>query len=164
MPARAFHHRLLLLLLALSLSACGFRLAGSYNPPALVDSLSMVTSQFNRQQRLALEKSLDSAGIRVVEQADADLPVLTVGFKPIHEPIVAFSGSGTSLLQITRQLSFGLKSSSGEVLLQSSTLRRQKNIELDSNQLLSSVAEQASVAEKLESDLYDQLIRSLNRL
>ena len=151
-----------MLLFAFSLSACGFRLAGSSSSQASFESLRLVTSHFSKQQRQLLENQLERAGIRVID--NGELQVLAVRFKPIPDRLLATSASGKSLQQMTRQLSFSLKSSSGEILLESKMLRRQRDFELDSNQLLSSVAEQASVAENLEADLYDQLIQSLNRI
>ena len=66
--------------------------------------------------------------------------------------------------RLTRSLDFSLVSASGEVLVPTRTLKQQNDIVLDDDNLLASVRERASVLEDLEQDLFEQLIRQLNRI
>jgi outer membrane lipopolysaccharide assembly protein LptE/RlpB len=63
-----------------------------------------------------------------------------------------------------RSLDFSLKSPAGEVIAPVKTLRQQKNIELDENNLLASNREKENVIKDLEQSLFKQLINQLQRI
>jgi len=153
---------LLILLVCLSLSACGFRLAGSAELPLQLTSIYLVTSEFSNFQRTRLERSLNNAGARLVEQLDSQSVQLNV--RLIVEPdrdLAASASTGAIVRRISRGLIFHVKAADGKFLLQSQTLRQQKDASLDDDNLLSSDREKETVTRNLEQALFDQLIRQL---
>lgn len=165
MPAHAINRWFVIVLLGTSLTACGFRLAGSGSLPQSLSSIRLQTVNFNDQQRGALVKSLKRAGARVGGDSNDTAALLNISIKVIPERTLASSAnSGGTLVQIARELSYSLKSASGDVLMKRQVLLRRKDIQLDSDRLLSSVAEQESAAQNLEQALFDQLIQQLKSL
>ncbi|MDC1287128.1 hypothetical protein N8198_04520 [Gammaproteobacteria bacterium] len=153
---------LLVLLVSFCLSSCGFRLAGSAELPPPLTSIYLVTSDFSDPQRTRLRRSLGDAGARLVEQQDSQSVQLNVRLKVEPDRILATSAStGTTVKRISRGLSFYVKEADGKILLQSQTLRQQKDVSLDDDNLLSSEREKETVTQDLEQALFDQLIRQL---
>jgi len=150
------------LLVCLSLPACGFRLAGVTELPPQLASIYLVTSDFSDPQLTRLRRSLSDAGARLVEQADSQSVRLNVGLKVEPDRDLATSAStGAIVKRISRGLSFDVKAADGKVLLESQTLRQQKDVSLNDDNLLSSDRERETVTRDLEQALFDQLIRQL---
>jgi LPS-assembly lipoprotein len=153
---------LLILMFCVTLSACGFRLAGTADLPEQLSQLHLVTNGFDDSQRRALQRSLTRAGAELVEQADAPAVKLSVNLKKLPDRQMATSAStGASVRRITRKLDFNLKSADGKTLQPMRSLSQQKDVTLDDDNLLSSDREKETVIRELEQDLFDQLIRQL---
>lgn len=153
---------LLVLLVSFSLSACGFRLAGTAELPPQLESIYLVTSDFSESQRNLLQRSLSGAGASLVEQPDSQSAQLNVSLKTFPDRQMATSAiSGEIVRRISRSLSFNVKAADGKILLEAQTLNQQKNVSLDNDNLLSSDRELETVARDLEKTLFEQLIRQL---
>ncbi|MCP4335350.1 MAG: hypothetical protein GY785_22085 [Gammaproteobacteria bacterium] len=152
----------LLLSFTLSLSACGYRLAGTADLPEQLSSIYLVTSDFNESQRKTLQRRLALAGATLVEQADAGAVKLSVHLKVFPDRQMATgAGSGANVKRITRELDFSVKSAEGKTIVPNSTLSQQKDVSLNDDHLLSSDREKEAVTRDLEKALFDQLIRQL---
>ncbi len=151
-----------MLSITLSLSACGYRLAGTTDLPEQLSSIYLVTSGFNDSQRKILQRSLTQAGATLVEQADAVAVKLSVNLKVLPDRQMATgAGSGANVKRITRQLDFSVKSAEGKTIVANSTLSQQRDASLNDDVLLSSDREKEAVTRDLEKALFDQLIRQL---
>ena len=155
----------LILLVSFCLSACGFKLAGTTELPPQLASIYLLTSDFSDAQRKLLQRSLSNAGARFVEQLDSQSVQLNVSLKTFPDRELATSAStGASVKRISRSLSFNVKAADGEILLAAQTLRQQKDVSLDDDNLLSSDREKETVTRDLEQALFEQLIRQLTRI
>jgi LPS-assembly lipoprotein len=153
---------LLVLLVSLGLSACGFRLAGTAELPPQLESIYLVTSDFSNSQRNRLKRSLSNAGARLVEQLESQAVQLNVSLKVMPDRELATSAStGGTVKLISRSLSFNVKAGDGKILLEAQTLHQQRDVSLNDDNLLSSDREKESVTRDLEQALFDQLIRQL---
>ena len=153
---------LLVLLVCFSLSACGFRLAGTTELPPQLASIYLVTSDFSDSQRKLLQRSLSGAGASLVEQPDSQSVQLNVSLTTFPDRQMATSAiSGEIVKRISRSLSFNVKAADGEVLLEAKTVRQQKDVNLNNDNLLSSDRELEAVTRDLEQTLFEQLIRQL---
>jgi len=149
----------------LSLSACGFKLAGSADLPEQLASIHLSDDGFNERQRRDLERRLTQAGASLVGSTDVDAVKLSVSLKSFPDRRMATSAStGAIVTRITRQLDFSVKSAEGIILVPMSNLTQQKDVSLDDDSLLSSDREKETVTRELEEALYDQLIRQLTLL
>lgn len=153
---------LLVLLVSLGLSACGFRLAGTFELPPQLASIYLVTSDFSDSQRKLLIRRLNNAGASLVEQLESQAVQLNVSLKVLPDRQLATSAkTGVTVKRISRSLSFNVKAADGTTLLEARTLHQQKDASLDDDNLLSSDREKESVTRDLEQALFDQLIRQL---
>ncbi len=156
---------LILLLASISLTACGFKLAGTAGLPQNLSPMSLQTRGFSEQQREALQLQLTRAGADLTDQQDSNPVLLTVSLKVLPDrKLVSSASSGKKVKRLTRSLDFSLKSADGAVIAAPKTLLQQKDIVLDDDNLLSSTREKANVVEDLEQALFSQLIRQLNRI
>ena len=153
---------LLVLLVNFSLSACGFKLAGTAELPPQLATIYLVTSDFSDLQQNRLRRSLKNAGAQLVEQMEPQVVQLNVSLKVMPDRELATSASsGGTVKRISRSLSFNVKAADGKTLLEPQTLHQQKDAFLDDDNLLSSDREKESVTRDLEQALFDQLIRQL---
>jgi LPS-assembly lipoprotein len=149
----------------ISIAACGFRLAGTSDLPAELSTIHLVSKNLNRQQQEEIRGRLTRAGATVVDQATADAVLLAVTFKVIPDRRVVTGGSSArNVERVARRLDFSLKSATGEVIAPVKTLRQQRDVELDDDNLLASNQEKANVIRDLEQALFKQLINQLQRI
>jgi len=163
---QSINQRLAIMLLSLSLFGCGFKLAGDTTSlPESLGSIYLVTNNFSDRQRVNLLNTFDNVGAEIVSQPGDGSVTLSVSINTVPDRILVVSAnSGRTVVRIARQLGFNLKSASGEVLVEQKTLVQQRDIELNSDTLLSSKSEKASVAEDLEKALFNLMIHQLNRI
>lgn len=149
--------------LILSLSACGFRLAGTADLPEQLASIYLSDNGFSQSQRRSLERRLVYAGATLLGPTDSDAVKLNVTLKTVPDQRMATSAStGKIVTRVTRQLDFSVKSSDGVTLVPLTTLTQRRDASLDDDNLLSSDREKETVIKDLENSLYDQLIRRLS--
>jgi len=162
MPRNSTRRNLFILLFCASLSACGFRLAGTADLPDQLASIYLVDKGFNESQRKALQRRLTQAGATLVGPTDAGAVKLSVSLKRLPDRRMATSAStGAIISRITRSLDFNVKSAEGKTLTPTRSLTQQKDVSLDDDNLLSSDREKEAVTRDLEKALFDQLIRQL---
>lgn len=155
---------LLALLCLLGLCACGFRLAGTTELPPQLATMQLVTSNFSATQLKALRSTLKAAGARLVEGADAQAVRLSVSLNLLPDQQLVSSAGGDIVKRISRSLDFNVKAADGNTIVAQRSLRQQKDVTLDDNNLLSSDRERETAVRGLEQALYDQLIRQLSRI
>ena len=155
---------LIALLSALFLSACGFRLAGTALLPPQLATIYLQVENFDERQRRELRRTLEAAGARLVPQADAQAARLSVALKVSEDRQLATSASsGDSVRRVSRGLDYYVKDAAGEFIWSPRSLRQQRDITFDDNNLLASNREQETAVRELEQALYDQLVRQLSR-
>jgi hypothetical protein len=108
---------------------------------------------------------LVKAGAKL-QLSDANDPVqLKVKMTSLSDRNLADSaGTGTTIVQISKRLSYSVKRSEDVSLLQIKIIERQINIEQDSNNLLGTELEKTSAERTLDQTLFSQLIFQLKRL
>ena len=163
--ARAISLPLIALLLSLGLSACGFRLAGTAELPPQLASIHLVTDNFSEIQVRELRRSLIAAGATLVDASNLEAPRLSVRLRlDPDRQLVSSASSGAIVQRISRSLSFDVKTADGELVSAGQTLRQQKDVNLDDDNLLSSNREKQAAILELEKSLYQQLVRQLTRI
>jgi LPS-assembly lipoprotein len=156
---------LIVLLLGLALSSCGFRLAGTSALPPALSRIHLVTIDFNEQQRDALSRRLQQAGAEVVAQPAVDAVELRVILRTLPDRRVVTSASdGKAVQRLARGLDYSLKDSDGNLLAPAKTLNQQRDFLFDQDNLLSADEERRNVLRDLESALFNQLMRQLERI
>jgi len=157
--------QLIVVVACVGLAACGFRLAGTADLPAELSTIHLVTKNFSDQQQDELSGRLTRAGASVVDQSAADAVLLAVTFNIIPDRrLISAGSSGRIVERVARSLDFNLKSSTGEVIAPTKNLLRQRDIELDDDNLLASNREKENVIRDIEKALFKQLINQLQRI
>ncbi|MBC8503349.1 MAG: hypothetical protein H8D34_00695 [Chloroflexi bacterium] len=147
----------LLLLLLLSLAACGFQLRGDSKLPAWLSPLYLQPGQLNSSQIAMAKASLKKASVELSEVADSSNR-LSLQLSPLKSRKVAGSSLSTvELLQLTMSLEYGVEDSKGRVRIEKSKITQSMELELDSSNVL--VHEQ-TIREN-SSTLEQRLIQSM---
>lgn len=165
MRLAGFNCRLALLLLAILLGGCGFRLAGEDGLPPQLARIQLLTSGFDQRQRDALRERLREAGAEVSLLPMPDAAQLRASLEILPSRRMATSASNGRIIErVSRGLEFSVKGADGLPLVTARSLLEQKDIALDDDNLLSSDVERQRVIAELEAALYQQLLRQLRRL
>jgi len=150
---------LVIVLLVANLAACGFYLAGrSPLPPQLV-SMQLQADNLDGRQKAALRQQLIRAGAMLKENLGDGVVRLQVTIRDLPErKLVDTAGSGKTITRLFRQLGYSLKTATDEPLVAQSTIQRQLDIELDSNDLAGIEYEKERAGVLLDQALFGQLI------
>ena len=150
------------LLVSFSLSACGYRLAGTADLPPELSSIYLVTGDISESQSRALRRRMANAGVTLVSQLDQQSVQLNVSLQVEPDRQLATSArDGAIVRRISRGLTFSVKAADGQTIAATQTLRQQNDVFLNDDNLAASNREQETVTLELEQSLFDQLIRQL---
>lgn len=154
---------IVIILLVASLTACGFHLRGSTSLPPPLISMQLVAEDLDRRQNTELERQLIQAGASLKDVQAGVAVHLTVAIKSLPDrSVVNASGQGKSIIRIYRQLSYSLSATTGDLLVDRTTILRQVDISFDSNELAAIEYEKQSAWVILDRDLIGDLIRQLS--
>ena len=145
-----------------NLTACGFHLAGNSSISSRLNSIQLITDDLDVHQISDLSRQLTQAGASLVDNPVGDTVRLAVTIKNLPERnLVDSAGSGKTIIRLFRQLSYNLESAAGEIMVEQSTILRQKDIELDSDDLARLDNEKQIAEALLDEELLGQLIFQL---
>lgn len=154
-----------LLLLLVALYGCGFRLAGTAPLPESLDRIQLETTNFDNRQQNELLQRLRRAGADVSLEPGSDRTRLRVTLQALPDQrLITSASSGKSVNRLTRRLEYRLQDPDGIMLTEPGSLTLENEYTLDDDNLLSASDEKQSVVEDLEKNLYEQLIRQLQRI
>jgi len=151
--------------IALSLAACGFRLAGTAQLPPSMESIRLLATDFNSAQQAQLVRRLEQAGARVSDAETDAAARLAVRLRAIPDrDLVSSASSGRNVRRITRELDYRVTSAAGFVLAESTTLSQSRDFTANEDSLHASNREREEVIKDLEQALFNQLVYQLQRL
>ncbi len=154
---------ILIIFLLASLTACGFHLRGSTSLPPPLISMQLLAEDLDSRQKTELERQLIQAGANLKDVQVGVAVHLTVTIKVLPDRSVANSGGqGISIIRIFRQLSYSLSAATGELLVDQTTILRQHDISLGSNELAGMEYEKQSAGILLDRELIGELILQLS--
>ena len=148
-------------LLALAVSACGFQLRGSYDLPFKTLHIGVVeTAELHAQIRRNVEAGSTTHIVSDAKEAEAKLVVL--GDVP-EKSVLSIDASGrVREFQLKRTFTFQLVDAKGAVLIPSSAIVVRRDITFSDALVLSKEAEEVLLLRDMQSDLVQQLIRRLS--
>jgi len=149
--------------LVASLTACGFHLRDSTRLPLPLITILLLAEDLDSRQIIELERQLIQAGASFKDVQVGDAVHLTVAIRVLPDrSVVSTAGQGKSIIRIFRQLSYSLSTAAGELLVDQTTILRQLDIALDSNELAAVEYEKQSAGVLLDQELFRQLILQLS--
>ncbi|MBA3032135.1 MAG: hypothetical protein KKF85_10830 [Gammaproteobacteria bacterium] len=153
--------RLLILLLSLSLAACGFQLRGSYNLPWETLYLGMPeSSEMYAQIKRSVEASTQTRIVTDPKAAQASLVILR---NEQAKNILSLSGTGlVREFQLTRTFVYRIQDASGKELMAPSQIILQREMNFDDTRIFASEAEEITIWRDIQTDLVQQILRRLS--
>jgi LPS-assembly lipoprotein len=152
--------RLLLVLVALLVSACGFHLRGAYSLP--FDTLFInqpETSELHAVIKRNIEASTQTRIVSNVQDAQANLLVIS---DAQTKNILSLNSAGrVREYQLVRTFTFKVIDSKAAEYLQPSTISISREMTFDDSAVLSKEAEEALLWRDIQNDLVQQLLRRL---
>ncbi|MDT8410393.1 MAG: LPS assembly lipoprotein LptE [Wenzhouxiangellaceae bacterium] len=145
-----------------SLSACGFQLRGAASLPEAMQKTWLQpadpTSPFTRE----LELLLRANGVELVDQPGEEAATLRITRERITRRALTISGDArVREFELVFDLRFTLVAPGGDVLLDSESLRLQRDFQFDEQEILSAASEEELIRENLRREMAAALIRRL---
>jgi LPS-assembly lipoprotein len=153
--------RLFILLLSLSLAACGFQLRGSYSLPWDTLYLGMPeNSEMYAQIKRSVEASTQTRIVTDPKAAQASLVILR---NEQAKNILSLSGTGlVREFQLTRTFVYRIQDTSGKELIPASQIILQREMNFDDTRIFASEAEEHIIWRDIQTDLVQQILRRLS--
>lgn len=152
---------IVLLIAALALSACGYRLQGQAELPESMSTTVIDTadpySHFVRRLTILLEQN----GARVVDQA-VSAARLEIPLNVVRKDILSIGGTArVREFRVVHQVRFRLVDADGTVLVPEQFLEQSRVISFDEQDILAAIREEEYLREELAETLSRQVLRRL---
>lgn len=156
---------LILLTLALMLTACGFHLRGEARlPPVMADTWLHVpddSTAFVRELALMLRAN----GVEISERPGAHSAELQIFNERIFREALTISGQArVREFVLVFDLDFELRTAEGEVLIPRETLRLMRDYSFDEQEILAATREEEFLRNDLRQAMASRLLRRLEAL
>ena len=163
MPRRA-HHVLSILLLGLLLNACGFHLRGVSPWPEHLNPIYLEPGQLDAQQLTLIRNALSRSGASLTNSGES-ANILRVELRPVKTRRIASSSlSGVELMQLSMRLQYSLQGVEGDRLMASRDVTQSRELELDTNNVLSHQALKEKALQELQQSLIRTMLYQLSQL
>lgn len=157
--------QLIVLLLAATLSACGFHLRESATLPASLQTLRIESVDTLSPLPQELGRALLRQGVTLVEADGAKSSVLRILIDSQATLPLSFSGAArVQEYQVVHRVEFELLDSEGGVIAARSTIERKREYRFDETQALGAAAEDELARKELRREVVQALLRSLEAL
>lgn len=152
--------RLLLTIVALTLSACGFQLRGTASLP--FETLYIPKS--NSGVALDLKRNIQSGTrTRVTEDEKAAQALLDLSGETKFRNILSLSGAGrVRELQLVLRVNLRVHDGKGGEFVPLTTLSITRDLTYNDTDVLAKEAEEAAIYREMQSDLVQQILRRLS--
>ena len=152
---------LIISVLVLLTSACGFQLRGSYDVPCKTLHIGVPeVAELHAQIRRKVEAGSTTRVVSDAKEAEAKLIVL--GDQP-EKSVLSIDASGrVREFQLKRTFTFQLTDAKGAVLIPSSAIVVRRDITFSDALVLSKEAEEVLLLRDMQNDLVQQIIRRLS--
>lgn len=151
-------------LMALLLGACGFHLRGVSQWPERLNPVYLESAQLEPHQSRQIRDALTRSGARQAASSESAVQ-LRVILEPLKSRRIASSSlSSVELVQLTMRLQYSLQGPLGEPLVDSREMTQSRELELDTNNVLSHQDQKEQVTQELQQSLIRSMIYQLTQL
>ena len=155
-------NRLLIITIALFISACGFHLRGNVNLPAGIEPIFIGGEFANSELGNEIRKLLNGNDIEVsTDQALANYRLIITERDSQTRTLSLGGGTTAAEYQLTETATFQLQNQQGEKVLGPQTITQRSIMRNDPNQVLSSGQEQQILRREMLTNLASQIARQL---
>ncbi len=157
-----FHRTVLITILSLALTACGFHLREEVRLPAGMQRLAIEGVDSLSPLGRDLRKALTRSGAQVVEGSAQRSAVLRVGSNTIRTDVLSVGGNArANEYTIRYHVEFDVVSATGNSLLLVQTIELSRDFTFDASQALGIAAEQDLLTGELQRDMVQAILRRL---
>lgn len=145
----------------LACTACGFHLRGW----DLAESVSTVhvAADARNPMELPLTRALEQSGVALTESADeAELVVALLDSRRQRRSVSVSGRARAAEYEVSLGVRYQVTDAGGDVLVPAQWLERDRVFRVDRDNLVGSSEEQALLEGELETDLVQQIMRTLN--
>jgi len=154
--------RILLLLTALLLTACGFHLRGQAGMP--FDSLYLNATNPNTAFIADLRRNLEANKVRLVKSAEEAEVVLDIVSELPEKQILTLGGSGrVNEFQLRYRVSLRAYDLKQREWIPAEEIMMRRDYFHDDTKILAKEAEEALLYQSMRSDMVQQIVRRLSR-
>ncbi len=150
----------LLLLAALLVSGCGFHLR-TWELEGNVET-AKITSNLRNPVAGPLGRALESAGVEVVEQGDADVTIELISDRTGRRAVSVTDQARAAEYQTTLTVVYAVRDGSGNRLSEPRSIQANRIYTVDRDNIVGSSEEQALLQREMVDDLVHQIIRGVN--
>lgn len=153
---------LLLMLLLLILSGCGFKLRGLYDIPESLSQVALVSNSSDSQLERILEQALEANGVEISSQAPYRIELLEQ--RSERRTLSLDSSARASEYELRGEVSFRVTDQEGEELLPERTLMSERSYNVDSSNITASDSQEPVLRQQIHQDLAQQIMRQYIRI
>lgn len=153
---------LLLVLLLLLLSGCGFQLRGLYDIPESLSQVALLSSSSDTQLERTLGKALEANGVQISSQAVYRIELLDQRFQ--RRTLSLDSSARASEYELRGDVTFRVTNQQEEELLPARTLISERSYNVDSSNITASDSQEPVLRQQIHQDLAQQIMRQYIRL
>lgn len=147
-------------LLALLMTACGFQLRGSYSLP--FDSLYINLPETNELRAVLKRNITASTQTRMADDAKSAQAILTITGDRQMKDILSLNSAGrVREFQLVRTVDFRIYDAANRDLIPPGQIVLRRDISFNDTQVLSKESEEALLWRDIQEDLVQQLLRRL---
>lgn len=161
-PAWKAFTALLLLVLMLSLSGCGFKLRGLYNIPESLSSVAIESSQPNSDLALILEQALQANGVLI--EADAPYRIVLLDENITRRTLSLDTSARASEYELRGEVTFQVVDQDDQRVLTPRSLMSERSYNVDSNNITASESQEPILRQQIHQDLAQQIMRQYIRI
>ena len=151
------------------LTACGFKLQGKHELPSYIKKLTIVSENNNDPFTIQLQDTLHNNGVVLLnrpltkdQMIQKEISMLELKLPVIAQKINGYDSKGQiSQYRITAVFDYKLFDHNANIIKQNS-IERSRTYAVNPNQLLSNSSEQQIIAEELNIEIINELIRQLS--
>lgn len=153
---------LLLVLLLVILSGCGFKLRGLYDIPESLSQVALLSSSSDSQLERTLEQALEANGVEITGQAPYRIELMEQRFD--RRTLSLDSSARASEYELRGEVTFRVTNQEGEELLPPRTLTSERAYNVDSSNITASDSQEPVLRQQMHQDLAQQIMRQYIRL
>ena len=152
--------RLLLLLICLCVSGCGFQLRGSTGFETALATIYVTASNKYGDLHQILVRAFNRAGVTVVDQAGDAIYRLTIDAERVMRRAVATTSTiSVAEYELRLEVDMALVNGAGESVIPSTTVVTERIYTFDRSRLVGSNEEETILLGEMRADLVSQIMR-----
>ena len=153
--------KLLVIMLTLLVSACGFQLRGS----ATLPFTSIYVEGGSPDLSVDLRRAIHSSGTKIVDTAQVADGILQVTAESREKRILTLTSAGrVSEFQLVYRLGFKVQDPKGKIILANQDIELKRDFTFNDSEILSKEAEESLLYRDMENDAVQQVLRRMSAI